>query len=164
MSLCRLTVRAIPKTRASLGVAMSSSSPVTAMSVRLASTKASANLASLSAFPKHKVAQLTTLQAIQPSFWNAVAQPVRFMSVDKDSDPQFHAQPKNPAASVTSPESEEMQDMQRQIKEVVTSNKIVLFMKGTPDHPQCGFSSRVVQLLGRLSTSHRCVYSALMLC
>ena len=37
--------------------------------------------------------------------------------------------------------------IQEQIKEVVTSHRVVLFMKGTKRFPQCGFSSRAVQLL-----------------
>ncbi len=37
--------------------------------------------------------------------------------------------------------------MHDQIDELVKNNPVVLFMKGTPDFPQCGFSSRVVQLL-----------------
>lgn len=38
-------------------------------------------------------------------------------------------------------------DIQQQIRDTVTSNPIVLYMKGTPQFPQCGFSSRVVQIL-----------------
>lgn len=34
-----------------------------------------------------------------------------------------------------------------QIKETVTSNDVVLFMKGTKSMPQCGFSSRVAGVL-----------------
>lgn len=34
-----------------------------------------------------------------------------------------------------------------QIKEQVSSNEIVLFMKGTADFPQCGFSAMVVGIL-----------------
>ncbi len=34
-----------------------------------------------------------------------------------------------------------------QIKETVTSNDVVLFMKGTKAMPQCGFSSRVAGVL-----------------
>lgn len=34
-----------------------------------------------------------------------------------------------------------------QIKETVTSNDVVLFMKGTASMPQCGFSSRVAGVL-----------------
>jgi len=44
--------------------------------------------------------------------------------------------------------------MLRQIKEVVTNNDIVLFMKGTPDAPQCGFSGRVVKILSYLNISY----------
>ena len=39
-----------------------------------------------------------------------------------------------------------MEVMER-IKSTVEGSPIVLFMKGTPDFPQCGFSSRVVQAL-----------------
>ncbi len=38
-------------------------------------------------------------------------------------------------------------NVEERIKETVSSNKIVLFMKGTPQFPQCGFSSRAVQIL-----------------
>ncbi|MBD9354507.1 Grx4 family monothiol glutaredoxin [Methylomonas albis] len=33
------------------------------------------------------------------------------------------------------------------IQAQLASNPVVLYMKGTPDFPQCGFSSRVVQAL-----------------
>ena len=33
------------------------------------------------------------------------------------------------------------------IKAQVTGNRIVLYMKGSPDFPQCGFSARAVQVL-----------------
>lgn len=36
---------------------------------------------------------------------------------------------------------------QAQIKEIVTSHPVVLFMKGTKQFPQCGFSARAVQVL-----------------
>jgi len=38
-------------------------------------------------------------------------------------------------------------DVQALIHEQVTGNPVVLFMKGTPQFPQCGFSSRAVQIL-----------------
>jgi monothiol glutaredoxin len=38
-------------------------------------------------------------------------------------------------------------DIQKKIHELVTSSPVVLFMKGTPQFPQCGFSSRAVQIL-----------------
>ncbi|MEM1420111.1 MAG: Grx4 family monothiol glutaredoxin [Pseudomonadota bacterium] len=34
-----------------------------------------------------------------------------------------------------------------QIKQTVQENDVVLFMKGTKNFPQCGFSSRVAQIL-----------------
>lgn len=40
-----------------------------------------------------------------------------------------------------------MSDIQDRIKQTVESNSIVLFMKGSPQFPQCGFSGRAVQLL-----------------
>lgn len=40
-----------------------------------------------------------------------------------------------------------MSDVKTWIKETVTSNPVVLFMKGSADFPQCGFSGRAVQLL-----------------
>lgn len=38
-------------------------------------------------------------------------------------------------------------DAQEKIRQQVGSSKIVLYMKGTPQAPQCGFSARAVQLL-----------------
>jgi len=38
-------------------------------------------------------------------------------------------------------------DTQKQIQDTVTNNAVVLFMKGTPDAPQCGFSATAVQIL-----------------
>lgn len=33
------------------------------------------------------------------------------------------------------------------IKQLVTDNPVILFMKGTPDFPQCGFSAKAVAVL-----------------
>src|SRR5437879_12075982 len=40
-----------------------------------------------------------------------------------------------------------MSDVQAWIKETVTNNPVVLFMKGTAQFPQCGFSGRAIQIL-----------------
>ena len=40
-----------------------------------------------------------------------------------------------------------MTDTATQIKESITTNDVVLFMKGTKEMPQCGFSSRVAGVL-----------------
>jgi monothiol glutaredoxin len=38
-------------------------------------------------------------------------------------------------------------DIEQELKDMISSNKIVLFMKGTPDAPQCGFSMQTAQVL-----------------
>jgi monothiol glutaredoxin len=40
-----------------------------------------------------------------------------------------------------------MANVQDQIKKEITENPVVLFMKGTPQFPMCGFSGQVVQIL-----------------
>jgi monothiol glutaredoxin len=43
-----------------------------------------------------------------------------------------------------------MSDIKETIDKEVKSSDVVLFMKGTPDSPMCGFSSRVVQILNHV--------------
>jgi len=43
--------------------------------------------------------------------------------------------------------------IQDEIKGIVTSHRVVLFMKGTPDFPQCGFSANAVQILKACSAT-----------
>ena len=43
-----------------------------------------------------------------------------------------------------------MSDPSNRIEEIVKSKDVVLFMKGTPLFPQCGFSSRAVSILEHL--------------
>ena len=43
-----------------------------------------------------------------------------------------------------------MTDVRDRIEEIVRNDDIVLFMKGTPLFPQCGFSSRAVAILNHL--------------
>jgi monothiol glutaredoxin len=38
-------------------------------------------------------------------------------------------------------------DTQAKIKETVTNNNVVLYMKGSPKFPQCGFSNLATQIL-----------------
>ena len=45
-----------------------------------------------------------------------------------------------------------LSDAKNRIDEIVKSNAVVLFMKGTPLFPQCGFSSRAVTILEHLET------------
>jgi monothiol glutaredoxin len=43
-----------------------------------------------------------------------------------------------------------MSDVRERIEKLVNANPVVLFMKGTPESPQCGFSAQVVQILDYL--------------
>ena len=43
-------------------------------------------------------------------------------------------------------------EIQERIRKVIEENSVMLFMKGSPDFPQCGFSGRVVQVLEACAT------------
>ena len=45
----------------------------------------------------------------------------------------------------------------RSIDDIVKNNDVVLFMKGTPLFPQCGFSSRAIAILDRLEAKYETV-------
>ena len=47
-----------------------------------------------------------------------------------------------------------MSDAANQIKEQITKNDVVLFMKGTKEMPQCGFSSRVAGVLNYMGVNY----------
>src|SRR5919112_4153408 len=50
-----------------------------------------------------------------------------------------------------------MSDVNVRLDEIVKSNDVVLFMKGTALFPQCGFSSRAVAILDHLGVSFETV-------
>ena len=50
-----------------------------------------------------------------------------------------------------------MTDSNTRIDEIVRSNDVVLFMKGTALFPQCGFSSRAVSILDHLGVGFETV-------
>jgi monothiol glutaredoxin len=50
-----------------------------------------------------------------------------------------------------------MSDAQATIRELVTTNKVTLFMKGSRSFPQCGFSAQVVELLNKLVPTYTTV-------
>ncbi|KAG9104979.1 monothiol glutaredoxin grx4 [Ceratobasidium sp. 370] len=61
-----------------------------------------------------------------------------------------HAQqaPQNLARSDKSPEQEETtEQLDDRMRKLMNQSKVVLFMKGTPDAPRCGFSRQTVALL-----------------
>ncbi|MBO9419794.1 MULTISPECIES: Grx4 family monothiol glutaredoxin [Stappiaceae] len=45
--------------------------------------------------------------------------------------------------------------IQEWIKNEVDTNDVVLFMKGTPNFPQCGFSGQVVQILDYVGAPYK---------
>jgi monothiol glutaredoxin len=47
-----------------------------------------------------------------------------------------------------------MPDSQARIADIVNRHDVVLFMKGTPLFPQCGFSSRAVAILDHLGVAY----------
>ncbi len=48
-------------------------------------------------------------------------------------------------------------DTQARLKTLVDSNDVLLFMKGTPLFPQCGFSNRAISILGHLGVEFESV-------
>ena len=49
------------------------------------------------------------------------------------------------------------QEALQQIKHDIESNPICVFMKGTPESPQCGFSAQVVQILNSYGVKYHAV-------
>ncbi len=47
-----------------------------------------------------------------------------------------------------------MTDSRQQIQDVIDGNDVVLFMKGTKEMPQCGFSSRVAGVLNYMGIDY----------
>lgn len=43
-------------------------------------------------------------------------------------------------------------EVQKRIEEILSNHDVVLFMKGSPSFPQCGFSARAVAILKELNT------------
>ncbi len=48
-----------------------------------------------------------------------------------------------------------MSDIKEKIKNIISSENIVLFMKGTPEVPQCGFSMTVSNILKHLKVTFK---------
>jgi len=45
-------------------------------------------------------------------------------------------------------------DLKSKVEELIAANPVLLFMKGTPDMPRCGFSMRVVQVLDQIDVEY----------
>jgi monothiol glutaredoxin len=61
--------------------------------------------------------------------------------------------PGQPAASAAAPSpAGEANPIREAISEAIAEHKVILFMKGTPEAPACGFSARTVAALQELDT------------
>lgn len=73
-------------------------------------------------------------------------------------NPEFNESPA-PAEAASAPSSGGLRtraeggDILEEIKKEVTENRVMLYMKGSPDMPQCGFSARTVQILHHLGVT-----------
>ena len=47
-----------------------------------------------------------------------------------------------------------MSDVNSRLTDIVNAHDVVLFMKGTPLFPQCGFSSRAIAILDHLGVAY----------
>jgi monothiol glutaredoxin len=54
-----------------------------------------------------------------------------------------------------------MSDIHDTIRKQVTNSRVVLYMKGTPDFPQCGFSATATQILKRCGVTDFASYDIL---
>jgi monothiol glutaredoxin len=54
-----------------------------------------------------------------------------------------------------------MSDIHDTIKEQVSRNRVVLYMKGTPQFPQCGFSATVAEVLKRCGLAEYASFNVL---
>ncbi len=48
-----------------------------------------------------------------------------------------------------------MEELSQKIKDMINEDDVVLFMKGTPDFPQCGFSANVVGILNHFGINYK---------
>lgn len=52
-------------------------------------------------------------------------------------------------------ETDSSLDLKTRIENLLNASPIFLFMKGTPDMPQCGFSANVIRILNHLGVSYK---------
>jgi monothiol glutaredoxin len=62
--------------------------------------------------------------------------------------------PRRPAGH-DQPQQDEIMSIEQFIDNEVKSNDVVLFMKGTPQFPMCGFSGQVVQILDHIGVPYK---------
>jgi monothiol glutaredoxin len=45
-------------------------------------------------------------------------------------------------------------ELKSKVQELIAANPVLLFMKGTPEQPRCGFSMRVIQVLDQVDVEY----------
>jgi len=70
------------------------------------------------------------------------------MSSQPESLPMISSEPE----PIAPPASEQSNPIREAITEALAEHKVILFMKGTPEAPACGFSARTVAILQELGT------------
>jgi monothiol glutaredoxin len=72
---------------------------------------------------------------------------------------QYRVKPDEPARKAKPqgavPQKEANMSIEQFIDNEVKANDVVLFMKGTPQFPQCGFSGQVVQILDHVGVGYK---------
>jgi monothiol glutaredoxin len=48
-------------------------------------------------------------------------------------------------------------ELKEKVEQLIAENPVLLFMKGTPEMPRCGFSMRVVQVLDSLGVEYAAI-------
>jgi len=67
-------------------------------------------------------------------------------------DPVPMLKPEGPPAQATADREGGSNPIRDAIREAISEHHVILFMKGTPDAPACGFSARTVGILQSLQT------------
>jgi monothiol glutaredoxin len=57
-------------------------------------------------------------------------------------------------AAITTIDTMADAELKQKVEELIAANPVLLFMKGTPEMPRCGFSMRVVQVLDSMDVEY----------
>ena len=79
-----------------------------------------------------------------PALTEGIAKHVRAPS---SVNPQSHTDQAPAAPSDAAEKTESGEELNKRLQGLMQQDKVVLFMKGSPDAPRCGFSRRIVGLL-----------------
>jgi monothiol glutaredoxin len=88
-----------------------------------------------------------------------MASPLQFDLGCKAVSGYIYERKRRPVTSLAPPQGRATKDVIMSIDQFidneVKSNDVVLFMKGTPQFPQCGFSGQVVQILDHVGVAYK---------